>query len=198
MLCRSIVLVNNRLDVAAYDRYEANFTYNIRWSNQEIRNAFLALGETPTFYQISVVPAANFAGAPSNADQHVYFTFPAIDFISRRSYGTIVMEVKSSALNAILDLRGSDSARDIYISPSSCVTNSEGIILASPDHTLVGQSFSSPASAGEEGFTSKSLPIKGTSFDLNLVFDSSALRRNTKQLRDLVFLATLAVTGSFI
>ena len=194
----SIVFISNRLEVAAYDRYEANYTYNTRWSNQELRKAFLALGKTPSYYQIGVVPTVNFTGAPSNADEHVYFTFPAIDFISRRSYGTIVMEVRSNAFNVILDLRGSDSGRDIFISPTSCVTNSEGIILASPDQGLVGKRFSSLDSAGEEGFTSKSLPINGTDFALNLVFDSSALRRNTGQLGNLVFLATMVITGTFV
>jgi two-component system sensor histidine kinase YesM len=108
------------------------------------------------------------------------------------------VEVDNTALNAILDLRGSDSQLDIFISPSSCITNREGMILTAPDNTFVGTNISSLDTAMTRGTSTKTLLIKGTELSLNLIFDNGALRQHTDQLRNLVFMVTIAITGCFV
>lgn len=193
----SIALITNQLDAAVYDRYDTTYIFPSRWNNKKFREAFLAETANPDAYQINVESAVNFSGAPANVNRHIYFTFPAMDFISRKTYGIIVIEVDNTALNSILDLRGSDRRLDIFISPSSCITNQDGTILTAPDRTLVGTNFSSLDATTAKGFSTKTLLVKGTDFNLNLIFDNGALRQNTDRLRNLVFLVTLAITGIF-
>lgn len=192
----SIVLITNSLDIAYYDRTENSF-YGTRWENRDFRENFIAYGNEADRNSINVISAVGFKGAPDNANKYTYFTYPAIDTITKASYGVLVMEVDNQIFNSVINIKNNTSFLDTNISPSSFIANSKGIVITSPNLGLIGSKADDNIKSNSNNVTYKSVPIKGTLLNLFIVFQKNAFQKYKDGYRNFVIILTLIITLCF-
>ncbi len=194
----SMAFITNSSDTAVFDRYDFSSYYVSRWGNRNFLNSFKAYGDESNMNTIHVITAVNFPDAPEKAAQHLYFTFPAMDTITRQNYGTLVMEVDNAVFNSIINIKNNSTMLDTYISPSSCLTDAYGRIITSPNHSIIGTDLSKPVKTSLSQALYKSLQVKGTSLNLNLIFEKNSMQKYIDDFRNLVIILTIVITICFI
>lgn len=194
----SIAMISNHGDFALADlgRYQVLPVDSRRWNVPSVRSQMLSYGQISNPYHIDIVSLAQTNIASFDTDKHIYFVFPAMDLISRRSYGVLVMEVNTSAINDILIMDEDDDM--FFISGNSSLTNQNGNILSALDPALVGGSFSDLNLHNGEKLVQKSLDVRGTSLILNLIFDNQAMRKSMERMRFVLLTSTGVMTIVFV
>ena len=190
----SIALITNSLDAAVFDRNDFSSYFVSRWGNYAFRERLKAYGGEANLNTINIISVVNFPGAPDNAAKYVYFTFPAMDPITKNEYGTFVMEVDNRVFNSIISIKNNSNVLDANISSSSCLTDEYGNVISSPNLDIIGQNF---YGLNLSKVVYKSLPVKGTLLSLNLIFGKNTLQKYIDNFRNLVIILTITMTACF-
>ena len=190
----SIILVTNQLDIVWSQRTgEELWEFMLRVGDPYFRKAFLDLAYDSD--GINIIQTASFPGAVDYVNQFVYFTFPAMDLISRNVYGVFIMELSSTVFNQVIGVGNNPTILDSYVSSLSCITNELGTIIASLQETNVGLSLYDLEISS--GMIIRSSPIFGTDLTVNLVFERSAMQVFTDNFRNMVLVFVLSVMFVF-
>lgn len=190
-----ITLVTHALQAVTYDRRNVNSTNfdNPRWDSLSYRRSLLKFCLPDKTKRLTVLTPMGLKGSPEAAGDLVYFTYPAADFISGQTYGLLVLEVESSVFTDIINVGDDALYLDNHISPYSCISDSNGTIIASPETGLAGRHLGDISGLNPHITSQKATRIPGTDLSVSLFF-----QRGTHNFSDKFRALILALTAGLL
>jgi two-component system sensor histidine kinase YesM len=194
----SVAFVDNTAEIILYQRFGSLSFVESKINNKKFIDAILNYGSKQYLYDVNIIQAVTLSGSPDEINRYLYFTYPAIEPVTKESYGVIALEVDNKALSDIINLKHGITLMDRNISPYSCITNGDGLIIFSSINENIGRKFFEISHEFlSPGYHSR---IKYSNLDLNLFFEQDALQKIINQFRNnlIVFIVITLVFFSAI
>ena len=189
----SISLVTYSQDIAMAQRIGADWEFFERMGDRQFLQALL--DSVSDEGGITLTEAVSFPGAADYVNQYLYLIYPAMDHISRRSYGVFVMEVNSDIFNQVIHANRNPTFLDSYISPYSCITDENGYIVVSYAYRHVGKNLYDLNIFDRMIVNSAAIP--GSNLTVHLMFERSSMEVFTENFRNVVLIFVLVTMFIF-
>jgi sensor histidine kinase YesM len=191
----SLAIISNSGEMILYSRLNSETYRHLKIASREYNEAFLKYSGEEFIEDVNIIQAVTLPGAPGNVNQYVYFTYPAVELIEKEVFGVLVMEVDAKALTVNSANEPGISIIDTYINQDSCITESNGTIVASQNNENIGRNISTlhPRS----GFLIHTREIRNSDLSLTLIFERMVLRQIINRFRTVLVISIIIIMTIF-
>ncbi|GHT91967.1 hypothetical protein FACS1894140_3320 [Spirochaetia bacterium] len=188
----SAALVSRSSEMLLYQRFGGFDFLLAKQESEDFRHAFLKFGGEEYLYDVNIIEAVTLPGAPEETKRYMYFTYPAVEPITKELYGVLVLEVETTVFSAAIDLKREIAS--INFSLYSSITNADGVVVFSSLIENVGEKISVII---PDNVSARSQLIENTSLYLNLFFERGFLQKFIDKFRNILIGFILVIITVF-